>query len=141
MLVAVGGGGLISGVAAWFGGRVKVVGVEPGGLARAARRAGGGPAGGSRRSIHRRRIRSAHAGSAHSASISAGAHVAEVALVSDDAIRAAQRTLWSDFNMIAEPGGAAAYAALASGAYVPAAGERVGVLVCGANADLAAFSA
>ena len=65
--------------------------------------------------------------------------VDHVALVSDDAIRAAQRQLWRDFDVIAEPGGAAAYAALAGGAYTPAPGERVGVLLCGANADLNAF--
>ncbi len=61
--------------------------------------------------------------------------------MSDEAIRAAQRALWRDFSIVAEPGGAAAYAALASGAYVPARGERVGVLLCGANADLAALIA
>jgi threonine dehydratase len=61
----------------------------------------------------------------------------EVALVSDAAILAAQASLWRDFCLVAEPGGAAAYAALASGAYVPRKGERVGILLCGGNADLA----
>ena len=59
--------------------------------------------------------------------------VTRVALVSDEAIMAAQRALWSTLRVVAEPGGAAAFAALLSGAYRPAAGERVGVLVCGAN--------
>ena len=56
-----------------------------------------------------------------------------VALVTDDAIRDAQLTLWRDMRLAVEPGGAAALAALRSGAYVPARGERVGVLLCGAN--------
>src|ERR1035437_6780934 len=59
--------------------------------------------------------------------------VERVALISDEAIMAAQRALWSTLRVVAEPGGAAAFAALLSGAYRPAAGERVGVLVCGAN--------
>ena len=67
--------------------------------------------------------------------------VAEVALVTDEAIRQAQRDLWRDLCIVAEPGGAAAYAALASGAYRPARDERVGVLLCGANADLAGVPA
>jgi threonine dehydratase len=62
-------------------------------------------------------------------------HVAEVALVADEAIRDAQRRLWREMGVIAEPGGAAAFAALASGAYRPARGERVGVLLCGGNVD------
>jgi threonine dehydratase len=66
--------------------------------------------------------------------------VDRVALVSDEAIRAAQKALWREFNILAEPGGAAAYAALASGAYAPSRHERVGVLLCGANADAAALA-
>jgi threonine dehydratase len=61
--------------------------------------------------------------------------VDHVALVTDDAIRAAQKQLWRDFRIMSEPGGAAALAALLSGAYRPAKGERVGVLLCGANVD------
>jgi threonine dehydratase len=63
--------------------------------------------------------------------------VDHVALVTDDAIRAAQARLWRDWRMATEPGGAAALAALISGAYRPRPGERVGVLLCGANVDLA----
>jgi threonine dehydratase len=59
--------------------------------------------------------------------------VARVALVSDETIMAAQRALWNTLRVVTEPGGAAAFAALLAGAYRPAAGERVGVLVCGAN--------
>ena len=71
----------------------------------------------------------------------ASAAVSASVLVADAAIRAAQKSLWDNFCIIAEPGGAAAYAALASGAYRPAPGERVGVLLCGANANLATFVA
>ncbi len=58
----------------------------------------------------------------------------------DAAIIEAQRCLWRDVSIVAEPGGAAAFAALLSGAYRPARTERVGVLVCGANADLATLA-
>jgi threonine dehydratase len=56
------------------------------------------------------------------------------------AIAETQRRLWADHSIIAEPGGAAAFAAIASGVYRSESDERVGVLVCGANADLAAFA-
>ena len=60
---------------------------------------------------------------------------ARVVLVDDDAIRAAQRALWRELRIIAEPGGATALAALLSTAYQPAPGERVGVVLCGGNTD------
>jgi len=60
-------------------------------------------------------------------------------LVADDAIRAAQRLLWRELRLVAEPGGAAAMAALTSGHYRPAPGERVGVLLCGANTGAVDF--
>ncbi len=66
--------------------------------------------------------------------------VSGVVVVKDAAIAEAQRRLWAEFSVIAEPGGAAAFAAIASGAYRPESDERVGVLVCGANAALAAFA-
>jgi threonine dehydratase len=62
-------------------------------------------------------------------------HVDHVALVSDEAIRGAMAFLWTRLQIAAEPGGAAAMAALLSGAYRPRPGERVGVLVCGGNVD------
>ncbi len=62
-----------------------------------------------------------------------------MALVTDEAITEAQRRLWHDWRIATEPGGAAALAALTSGAYRPQPGERVGVLVCGANVDLRAL--
>jgi threonine dehydratase len=67
--------------------------------------------------------------------------VDHVALVSDDAIRTAQATLWRDWRIASEPGGAAALAALISRAYQPAPGERVGVLLCGANVELSKLDA
>jgi threonine dehydratase len=66
-------------------------------------------------------------------------HVGEVLLVSDDAIQQAQAALWSTLRVVAEPGGAAAFAALLSGRYRPAPGERVGVLICGANTTAVNF--
>ena len=67
-------------------------------------------------------------------------HVAEVVLVSDDDIRDAQRTLWERLRVVAEPGGAAAFAALLAGRYQPRTGERAGVIVCGANTDAVRFA-
>ncbi len=67
----------------------------------------------------------------------AAAQAGDVAslLVDDDSIRRAQALLWDRLRLVVEPGGATALAALLSGAYVPTAGERVAVLVCGANTD------
>ncbi len=56
-------------------------------------------------------------------------------LVDDDAIREAQRAIWDGLRLVAEPGGAAALAAVRTGAYVPEPGERVAVVICGANCD------
>jgi threonine dehydratase len=69
------------------------------------------------------------------------AHVAHVVLVGDDEIREAQRALWRTLQLVTEPGGAAAFAALLSGAYRPARDERVGVILCGANTSLDTFAA
>jgi threonine dehydratase len=138
VLVAVGGGGLIAGIAAWFAGSVKVVGVEPeGSRALHAALEAGRPVDVSVRSVAADSLGARRVGEICFSICRSG--VAEVALVADEAIRQAQRDLWRDLCVVAEPGGAAAYAALASGAYVPARDERVGVLICGANADLAAF--
>jgi threonine dehydratase len=66
--------------------------------------------------------------------------IERVVLVEDDAIKAAQRTLWSVLRLASEPGGVAALSALISGAYRPAKGERVAVLLCGSNTDAVQFS-
>jgi threonine dehydratase len=69
----------------------------------------------------------------------AQAHVAEVVLVGDNDIRAAQRALWASYRVVAEPGGAAAFAAVLAGRYKPRAGERVVVIVSGANTTAVNF--
>jgi threonine dehydratase len=69
----------------------------------------------------------------------ARAHIARVLLVSDAAIRQAQDALWATLRVVAEPGGAAAFSALLSGAYAPAPGERVGVVVSGGNTTAVDF--
>jgi threonine dehydratase len=138
LLVAVGGGGLIGGVVAWYAGRVKIVGVEPEEaptLTRAleAGRPVDAPAGGiAADSLAPRRVGELMFPIAQ-------AHVSAMALVTDDAIRAAQAALWRALRIVAEPGGAAAFAALASGRYRPRDGERVGVLVCGGNTTAVDF--
>jgi threonine dehydratase len=135
LLVAVGGGGLIGGIAAWFGREVRVIGVEPeraptlhtalkvgapvdvevGGIAAdslGARRAG-------------------------SLAFEVATHFIEtVLLVGDEEIRDAQRRLWEDLRMVVEPGGATALATVLSGRYHPAKGERTGIVLCGANVGL-----
>jgi len=139
ILVAVGGGGLISGVAAWFAGRARVIGVEPeGSRALHAAFAAGAPVTVPIKSVAADSLGARQVGDLCFAICRE--HVERVALVSDEAIEDAQRHLWKHFQIVAEPGGAAAYAALLSGAYVPGANDRVGVLVCGANADLSAFA-
>jgi len=139
VLVAVGGGGLIAGVGAWFKGRTKIVSVEPdGSCSMHAAFAAGRPVDVEVRSIAQDSLGARRIGDLVFA-IARDAGV-ESRLVSDEAIRNAQRALWRDFCIVAEPGGAAAYAALLSGAYKPRAGERVGVLLCGGNADLAALA-
>jgi threonine dehydratase len=139
VLVAVGGGGLISGVAAWFQGGVKVVGVEPeGSRALHAALEANEPVDVSVKSLAADSLGAKRVGDLNFDI--ARTLVSQVVLVEDIAIAEAQRRLWAEFSVIAEPGGAAAFAALASGAYQPERNERVGVLVCGANADLTPFA-
>ena len=138
VLIGVGGGGLIAGCAAWFGGRVRVVGVEPvGSCCLHAALAAGEPVDVSVESVAADSLGAKSTGALNFAI--AREHVSGVTLVTDAAITEAQRTLWREARLVTEPGGAAAFAALNSGAYEPAPGERVGVLVCGANVDLTAF--
>src|SRR5215472_12703640 len=138
ILVAVGGGGLIGGVAAWFAGKVRVIGVEPQAAPtlvmalQAQKPVDVEVSGIAADSLGARRVGSL-------AFELAQKYVERVFLVSDESIQLAQRTLWNDLRIIAEPGGATAIAALLSGAYQPAPGERVGVVICGANADLTAL--
>jgi len=138
LLVAVGGGGLIGGVASWYQNRVKIVAVEPFEAPTLHRALNAGrpvdaPAGGvAADSLAPRQV-------GQQMFPIAQKYVHEVVLVSDEEIVAAQKRLWEAVRVVAEPGGAAAFSALLSGRYKPAPGERVGVIVCGGNADAVAF--
>jgi threonine dehydratase len=132
LLVAVGGGGLIGGIAGWYAGRVRIVAVEPEAAPTLARAMDAGrpvdsPAGGiAADSLAPKRVGELMFPYAQS-------YVDRVALVPDQAIVDAQQSLWNTLRVMAEPGGAAALAALLCGAYVPDPGERLAVLVCGGN--------
>jgi threonine dehydratase len=138
LLVAVGGGGLIGGIAAWYRGATRVIAVEPelSPTLHAAIEAGqpvDAPADGiAADSLAPRRVGALMFPIAR-------AHVERVVLVSDDAIRQAQAALWSKLRVVAEPGAAAPFAALLSGRYQPAADERVAVLISGANTTAVKF--
>ncbi len=134
LLVAVGGGGLIGGLAAWFQKRVRLVAVEPR-TAPTLKRAleAGEPvdaeaAGIAADSLAPRRV-------GNLIFPLAQRFVERAVLVEDDAIREAQHELWRVMRVASEPGGATAMAALLSGAYRPASHERVAVLLCGSNTD------
>lgn len=133
LLVAVGGGGLIGGIAAWYRGAVQVVAVETPGTAtfHAATRAGA-PV-----DVEVSGVAASALGAGRVGELlwSVREHVAASLLVDDDAVVDAQRVLWEQARTVVEPGGAVALAALRTGAYRPAPGERVGVLLCGANTD------
>lgn len=139
VLVAVGGGGLIGGIAAWFQKRVRVVGVEPVSCptlerAIAARQPVDVEVSGiAADSLGARRIGRLPFDIAKEM-------VEGVVLVEDAAIRAAQNVLWRDLRLATEPGGATALAALLSGAYRPALGEKVAVILCGGNVDPATLA-
>ena len=138
LLVGVGGGGLIGGIAGWYAGRVRVIGVEP----EAA-------------PTMYKAFEAGHPVDAEMGGIAADSlaprrigelvfpiarqHVERVVLVSDEAIRQAQKALWATLRVVAEPGAAAAMSSLLSGRYRPSAGERVGVLVSGGNTTAVDF--
>jgi threonine dehydratase len=139
VLVAVGGGGLIGGVAAWYAGKTKVIGVEPEGAPTLAR------------ALEAGRPVDAEMGSVAADSLAprrvgalmfpiAQQYIERVILVTDDAIRAAQRALWEVLRIVAEPGGAAATAAVLSGRYAIQPAERVGIIVSGGNTVAVDFS-
>jgi threonine dehydratase len=138
LLIAVGGGGLIGGVAAWYGGRIKIVGVEPElsptlFMALEAGEPVDAPAGGiAADSLAPKRVGSLMFPIAQQ-------FVDRVVLVEDAQIRAAQSALWQKLRIVSEPGGAAAFAALLSGRYRPAQDERLGIVVCGGNTSAVNF--
>jgi threonine dehydratase len=138
LLVSVGGGGLIAGIAAWYRGKIKIVGVEPE-LAPTLTRAfaAGRPV-------------DAEAGGIAADSLAprrvgelvfpiAKQFVSGTVLVTDEALREAQRILWKNLRIVAEPGGAAAFAALLCGRYLAQPNERIGVLICGGNTTAVDF--
>jgi threonine dehydratase len=139
LLVSVGGGGLIAGIAAWYRGKIDVVGVEPEEAPTLTR------------ALEAGRPVDASAGGIAADSLAprrvgdlvfpiAQRYVSRTLLVTDDAIGEAQSLLWRVLRVVAEPGGAAAFAALISGRYVPRPEERVGVLICGGNTVAVDFS-
>ncbi|MCA3556260.1 threonine/serine dehydratase [Aestuariivirga sp.] len=138
LLVAVGGGGLIGGIAAWYQSRVKVVGVEP----VTCNTLHAALAAGERVPVKASGLATDSLGATTVGKLMfdiARDHVSSVALVTDDDIRNAQRHLWRETQLVTEPGGAAAFAALLSGAYKPEKDERVGVVICGANTPMDVF--
>lgn len=138
LLVAVGGGGLIGGIAAWYQGRITIVAVEPE-LAPTLTDA----------------LSAGHPVDAPTGSIAADSlaprqvgalmfpiaqqYIHSTVLVTDESIRKAQEQLWNGMRIVAEPGGATAFAALIGGGYQPQPGERVGVVVCGGNTTAVDF--
>jgi threonine dehydratase len=135
LLVAVGGGGLIGGVAAWYQNRVRIVAVEPTEaptlhLALKVGKPVDSPAGGiAADSLAPRQV-------GQQMFPIAQRFVQSSLLVSDEEILDAQKRLWNAARIIAEPGGATAFAGLLSGRYKPKRGERVGVIVCGGNTEV-----
>jgi len=139
LLVAVGGGGLIAGIASWYQGRIKVVGVEPEQAPTLTRAlAAGRPVDAEAGGIAADSLAPRRVGELVFPIIQR--HVSATVLVSDDAIRDAQRLLWKLLRIVAEPGGAAALAALTSRRYVAAANERIAVLICGGNCAAVDFA-
>ena len=135
ILVAVGGGGLIGGIASWFQGAVKIIGVESYGTA----------------SMHSA-LQVGHPVDVEISGLAADAlgarrvgtipfaiaqqYVDHVELVSDEAIQHGQRALWDDVRIVAEPSAAACVAVLLEGLYRPLADERVGIVICGGNVQI-----
>ena len=139
ILVAVGGGGLIGGIATWYQSKSKVIGIEP----ETCNCLSAALAAGNTININPAGLAADSLGASSAGSLMfpiAQKYVSHVALVSDADIRNAQRYLWTNAQIVTEPGGAAAFAALLSGAYKPAKNERVGVIVCGANTPIDIFN-
>ncbi len=138
LLVSVGGGGLIAGIAVWYGGAIKIVGVEPVASPTLTRALEAGhpvdaEVGGlAADSLAPRRV-------GERGFPIAKAFVHGTVLVTDDAIRHAQNVLWRTLRVVAEPGGAAAFSALVSERYKPKRGERVGVVISGGNTTAVDF--
>jgi threonine dehydratase len=139
ILVSVGGGGLMAGVAAWYSSGLKIVSVEPENCPTLERALAAGcpveimPSGIAADSLGASRIGDIPFSLAKS-------YVDRTLLVSEEAIRSAQRWLWNHLRILTEPGGATAFAALTSDAYRAGPQERIGVVICGANTDPGLFA-
>ncbi len=138
LLVSVGGGGLIAGIAAWFASRIRIVGVEPEASPTLSKALdAGGPVdaetgGLAADSLAPRRV-------GDKVFPIARRYIDDVVRVSDEAIRNAQSALWNVLRIVAEPGGSTSFAALLSGAYQPQTDERVGVVISGGNTTAVDF--
>ena len=140
LLVAVGGGGLISGISAWYQHDARLISVETNGTATLL-------------NAHRAGVPTDISVSGLAADALGARRLGDIAfdlteqyldnrlLVSDDDVRASQAWLWNELRLVAEPAGATALAALLCGAYQPEAGEQVGIIICGGNTDPATISA
>jgi threonine dehydratase len=139
VLVSVGGGGLIAGVAAWYSSGLKIVSVEPENCPTLERAlAAGRPV-----DVQPSGIASDSLGASRIGELPfslAAAYVDRALLVSDDQIRDSRRWLWDRLRLLTEPGGATAFAALLNGTYKAEQNERVGVIICGANTDPALYA-
>lgn len=140
VLIAVGGGGLIGGAAAWYQERIRVIAVESESTPTLHKALAAG------------KIVDVEIGGVAADSLGAKRvgelmfpiaqkFISQSLLVTDEQIIHAQRTLWQTMRLIVEPGGAAALTAVISGVYKPHPGERVGVVLCGSNAELSSFPA
>lgn len=138
LLVSVGGGGLIAGIAAWFANRIRIVGVEPEASPTLSKALEAGcpvdaeTGGLAADSLAPRRV-------GDKVFPIARRYIADVIRVSDEAIRNAQSALWNLLRIVAEPGGSTAFAALLSGAYQPQTDERVGIVISGGNTTAVDF--
>jgi threonine dehydratase len=138
VLAGVGGGGLLSGIAAVCTGKLRVVGAEPEGApTMTAALEAGQPVDAATGSVAVDSLAPRRVGELTFSMVSR--HVHSVALVSDEAILAAQQELWDKLRVVGEPGGCAALAALLSGRYVPGPGENVAVVISGANTTAVNF--
>ncbi len=132
LLISVGGGGWIAGIASWYSGRIRIVGVEPEGAPTLTRaRAAGRPVDAESTTIAADSLAPRRVGELVFPLTERYVH--SVVLVDDNAIRNAQERLWDASRIVVEPGGAAALAALVSGRYVARPSERIGVVVSGGN--------
>lgn len=140
LLVAVGGGGLISGITSWFGKKIRIIGVEPKtACALYQAHKAGKPVDVEVSGLAADSLGAKRCGEMVYEITKDQLH--DLITLDDEAILQAQKLLWADYRLACEAGGSAAFAALASGAYKPAKGERVGIILCGSNVQLEKLAA